>query len=39
MSPAFLGACADLLPQAHSVIDRFHVAKQLGEVADGLRKK
>jgi transposase len=39
MSPAYLSACADLLPNSQSVIDRFHVAKKLGEVADALRKK
>ena len=39
MSPAYLGACADLLPQSQSVIDRFHVAQKLGAVADALRKK
>ena len=39
MSPAFLKACATLLPKSKSVIDRFHVAKKLGEVADALRKK
>jgi len=39
MSPAFLKSCATLLPNSISVIDRFHVAKKLGEVADGLRKK
>jgi hypothetical protein len=39
MSPAYLGACADLLPHSQSVIDRFHVAHQLGAVADDLRKK
>lgn len=39
MSPAYLGACADLLPQSQSVIDRFHVAQKLGSVADALRKK
>lgn len=27
------------LPKAQSVIDRFHVAQKLGQVADGLRKK
>jgi hypothetical protein len=26
-------------PNSQSVIDRFHVAKKLGEVADTLRKK
>jgi transposase len=39
MSPAFLKAGATLLPNSQSVIDRFHVAKKLGEVADALRKK
>ena len=39
MSPAFLKACATLLPNSQSVVDRFHVAKKLGEVADALRKK
>jgi len=39
MSAAFLKSCATLLPNSQSVIDRFHVAKKLGEVADSLRKK
>jgi transposase len=39
MSPAFLKACATLMPNSKSVIDRFHVAKKLSEVADTLRKK
>jgi len=39
MGPAYLKACAELLPKSQSVIDRFHVAKKLGEVADALRKK
>lgn len=39
MSSAYLGACADLLPNSQSVIDRFHVAQKLGAVADDLRKK
>jgi transposase len=39
MSPAYLSACRTLLPNSQSVIDRFHVAKKLGEVTDGLRKK
>jgi transposase len=39
MGPAYLAACAALLPNSQSVIDRFHVAKKLGEVADRLRKK
>jgi transposase len=39
MAPAYLSACAKGLPNSQSVIDRFHVAKKLGEVADELRKK
>ena len=39
MSPAYLSACQELLTHSQSVIDRFHVSKQLGEVADTLRKK
>lgn len=39
MGPAYLKACATLLKNSQSVIDRFHVAKKLGEVADALRKK
>jgi transposase len=39
MRPSYLAACGALLPGSQSVIDRFHVAKKLGEVADGLRKK
>lgn len=39
MSPAFLGACKKELGNSQSVIDRFHVAKKLGEVSDGWRKK
>lgn len=39
MGPAYLAACRRLLPNSQSVIDRFHVAKKLGEVTDGLRKK
>jgi transposase len=39
MSPAYLGACADLLPNSQSIIDRFHVAQKLAAVADDLRKK
>jgi transposase len=37
--PAYLQACGEMLPNSQSVIDRFHVAKKLGEVADALRKK
>jgi transposase len=39
MGASFLKACRESLPNSQSVIDRFHVAKKLGEVADGLRKK
>jgi transposase len=39
MGPAYLAACRTMLPHSQSVIDRFHVAKKLGEVADELRKK
>jgi transposase len=39
MGTAFLSACEEGLKNSKSVIDRFHVAKKLGEVADGLRKK
>jgi transposase len=39
MGTAFLSACAAGLQNSTSVIDRFHVAKKLGEVADALRKK
>jgi transposase len=39
MGPAFLKACGETLTNSTSVIDRFHVAKKLGEVADALRKK
>jgi transposase len=39
MGAAFLAACRTLLPKSQSVIDRFHVAQKLGDVADDLRKK
>jgi transposase len=39
MGTAFLAACREGLKNSKSVIDRFHVAKKLGEVADALRKK
>jgi transposase len=39
MGASYLKACSELLPNSQSVIDRFHVAKKLGEVADALRKK
>jgi transposase len=39
MSPAFAAACREKLPHSRQVIDRFHVAKKLGEAADRVRKK
>jgi transposase len=39
MSPAYAAAGRQLLPQSQQVIDRFHVAKLLGEAADTVRKK
>jgi transposase len=39
MGAAYLAACRALLTGSQSVIDRFHVAKKLGEVTDALRKK
>jgi transposase len=39
MGKSYLNACGAWLPNSQSVIDRFHVAKKLGEVADALRKK
>lgn len=39
MGAAFLKACRTMLKNSESVIDRFHVAQKLGEVADSLRKK
>lgn len=39
MSPAYTAACQATLPGSQQVIDRFHVAKRLGEVVDRQRKK
>ena len=39
MSAVYPHVCDELLPNSQSVIDRFHVAKHLGEVVDGVRKK
>jgi transposase len=39
MCQAFHNACGALLPKAKAVIDRFHVAKHLGEAVDRERKK
>lgn len=39
MSAAFVAACQKKLPNSQLVIDRFHVAKKLGDAADRVRKK
>jgi transposase len=39
MSAVYPEVCAQWLPNSQVVIDRFHVAKQLGQVVDGVRKK
>lgn len=39
MSPAYAAAGKVLLPNSQQVVDRFHVAKKLGEVVDRVRKK
>lgn len=39
MSPAFTAACQNKLTHSRQVIDRFHVAQQLGEIVDRVRKK
>lgn len=39
MGSAYPAACQAMLPNSQSVIDRFHVAKKLGEVVDDVRKK
>jgi transposase len=39
MSPAYAAAGAAQLPGSQQVVDRFHVAKKLGEVVDRVRKK
>jgi transposase len=39
MSPAYAAACGKLLPGSQQVIDRFHVARLLGEAAETVRKK
>lgn len=39
MSQAYHNACGALLKQAQAVVDRFHVAKLLGEAVDRERKK
>jgi transposase len=39
MGASYAAACKDLLPKSQLVIDRFHVAKLLGEAVDKGRKK
>jgi transposase len=39
MSAVYPHVCAEWLPNSKTVIDRFHVAKKLGEVVDRVRKK
>jgi len=39
MSAVYPEVCRTWLPHSQLVIDRFHVAKQLGEIVDGVRKK
>jgi transposase len=39
MGAAYAEVCRQWLPNSQSVIDRFHVAKQLGEIVDRVRKK
>jgi transposase len=39
MGAAYNKACAQLLPNAAGVIDRFHVAKLCNDAIDGVRKK
>lgn len=39
MSAVYPHICAEWLPNSQTVIDRFHVAKKLGEIVDRVRKK
>jgi hypothetical protein len=39
MGKVYGPVCNDLLPNSRLVVDRFHVAKQLNDVVDDLRKK
>lgn len=39
MSAVYPEVCRQWLPNSQSVIDRFHVAKHLGEIVDRVRKK
>ena len=39
MSAVYPQVCSEWLPNSQTVIDRFHVAKKLGEIVDRVRKK
>ena len=39
MSAVYPLVCGEQLPYSQLVLDRFHVAKHLGEVVDRIRKK
>jgi len=39
MSAAYPEICGEMLPNSQLVVDRFHVAKHLGDIVDGVRKK
>jgi transposase len=39
MSGVYANVCDEQLPHSQLVIDRFHVAKHLGEIVDNVRKK
>jgi transposase len=39
MSAVYPDVCAEWLPNSQPVIDRFHVAKHLGQIVDRVRKK
>ena len=39
MSAVYPQVCSELLPNSQLVVDRFHVAQQLGRIVDRLRKK
>lgn len=39
MSAVYPQVCGEWLPNSQLVLDRFHVAKQLGEIVDRVRKK
>jgi transposase len=39
MSAVYPQVCSELLPNSQLVVDRFHVAQQLGRIVDRVRKK